>query len=73
MAKTHVGYFRRGGLDLSFMGAVVIALLVTAGTRARTGLDGSCAGGCWLEVVGVGVGLEFVGFEFSDANGRLGG
>lgn len=41
--KTHVGYFRRCGLDLSLTGAVVIALLVTAGTRAgRAGLGGSC-------------------------------
>ena len=44
--KTHDGYFRRGGLDLSFTGAVVIDLLVTAGTRAaRVGLEGSC-GAC---------------------------
>jgi hypothetical protein len=40
--KTHVGYFRRCGLDLSLTGAVVIALLVMAGTRvARAGFEGS--------------------------------
>jgi hypothetical protein len=46
--KTYVGYFLRCGLDL-FSGAVVIALLVTAGTRARAGF-GSCARG-WMGVV----------------------
>jgi hypothetical protein len=44
--KTHVGYFRRCGLDLSLTGAVVIALLVMAGTRvARAGFEGSRGSG----------------------------
>jgi len=51
---THVGYFRRCGLDLSFTGAVVMALLVTAGIRV--GFGRSCASGS----MGVG---------FSDADG----
>jgi hypothetical protein len=74
--KTDLGYFRRGGLDLSFTGAVVIALLVTAGTRGRAGFGvWSCAGGCTsVSAVGVGVGVEMgvgVGW-FSDAGGRAG-
>jgi len=64
------GYFRRCGLDLSLdSGAVVIALLVTAGTRARAGLA-SCASGTAV-CVGEGVGEDVgegvgVGGGFSD-------
>lgn len=61
-----VGYFRRCGLDLSFTGAVVIALLVTAGIRAgRAGLGGSCASG-WTGEAGEG---EGVAVGFSDSAG----
>jgi len=71
-----LGYFRRGGLVLSFIGAVVIALLVTAGTRARIiGLGRSlcaCAACDWMGAgVGEGVGL-CVGVGFSDAGLGLG-
>lgn len=65
--ETHEGYFRRGGLDLSFTGAVVIALLVTAGTRVRVGLEGSWAAcACMATGVGAGVGA---GFAVADALG----
>ncbi len=53
---THLGYFRRCGLDL-LSGAVVIALLVTAGTRARAGF-GSCDTGI--------AGSDWVGAGFTD-------
>jgi hypothetical protein len=41
-----LGYFLRYGRDLSVSGAVVLALLVTAGTRVRTGVA-SCG---WVGV-----------------------
>jgi hypothetical protein len=60
-----VGYFRRCGLDLSRTGAVVIDLLVTAGTRTdRAGLGASCASGWMGEGVRVGA-----GFSDADADG----
>jgi hypothetical protein len=67
--ETHEGYFRRGGLDLSFIGAVVIALLVTAGTRVRVGLEGSWAACAWMDTgTGAGAGVG-AGFAVADALG----
>jgi len=43
--KTDLGYFLRFRRDLSFSGAVVLALLVTAGTRFRTAAGFFSSGG----------------------------
>lgn len=72
-AKTYLGYFRRGGLDLSFNGAVVNDLLVTAGTRVRGGF-GALVSPCDCGCMGMGVAVcacvgMGVGFADADALG----